>query len=481
MKTNFLAIALFSTVISCSAQQIQNRPVTDFDKIQTSGSVSVFYTDSDSLSLTVKAKANELDNIETKVVNSTLVISSKGNFREPVSVYVKNNKLSHIESSGATDFTTTNALRGDEISFSISGSAEVHATVNAKKVKAVLSGASDLALYGTTDYFDVETAGASTVRSYSLVSKDANVVTSGATEVKVYATERIKANATGASEIKIKGDAKDVNADATSAASIMRIENHLVATDTTSGDSTVFHWKHKKIIIINTMRNRDDDKKKTENGYEENDFKHWVGFAIGVNGYMGQGGGINLPSKDGYMDLNYGRSFNFQLNIIERQFNLVKNSVKIITGIGLDFHMYELANKTKLNADSSFTFGQIDSTNTYSYKKNKLRNTYIQVPLLLEFNTNKNPEKTFHIAFGVIGQYLIASRTKQVIEEDRYTIKRVRKDGYNMSPFAAKAHVNMGYRGWTIFAEYSLTPLFQSGKGPELYPFTVGLRVIPFA
>jgi hypothetical protein len=154
--------------------------------------------------------------------------------------------------------------------------------------------------------------------------------------------------------------------------------------------------------------------------------------------------------------------------------------VKLITGFGFDYHSYALANRTILGPDSSFTWGEIDSSKV-NYVKNKFRTTYLQVPLLLEFNTNNNPEKTFHIAFGVIGEYLIASRTKQVVELNKYEITRVRKDTYNLAPFAAKAHVNMGYRGWTLFAEYSLTPLFESGKGPELYPFTAGIRIVPFS
>jgi hypothetical protein len=84
------------------------------------------------------------------------------------------------------------------------------------------------------------------------------------------------------------------------------------------------------------------------------------------------------------------------------------------------------------------------------------------------------------MAFGVIGEYLILSRTKQKLEQNNFDFTKERKDSYNLSPFAAKAHVNIGYRGFTAFGEYSLTPMFQKGKGPELYPFTVGVRLVPF-
>lgn len=200
---------------------------------------------------------------------------------------------------------------------------------------------------------------------------------------------------------------------------------------------------------------------------------------MATNGYFNTTGGLNVPKQYNFMDLDYSHSFNFQFNIIERHFNIHKNYVKVVTGMGFDYHIYALANRVNLNPDTSFTWG-VKDTSGANFLKNRLRCTYLQVPLLLEFNTSSNPDKTFHIAMGVIGEYLIASRTKQVLENNKTEFKRVNKDNYNLTPFALKAHINAGYGGWTLFAEYNLTPLFDNGKGPELYPFAAGIRIVPF-
>ncbi len=477
-KTSFLSALILSTFISCQAQKSQERTISAFNKIKLSGAVNVIYTNSDTLSLVLKGKENDLENIETKVENSTLVISSKGRTHSDLYVYVKNNQLHSIVSSGAASFRTSNVLKTDSLSFNVSGAAEVHAKVKAKKIKCIEDGAASLVLTGTVDYFNAEISGAANLRSYNLRAKDAVLLTSGAATAKVYVTEKLRATASSASDIKIKGDPKDVTIETSTAANITRVKDLSSNTGKSDGDTTFFNWKSRKILVIGGSDDKDRDKDSEDS---EDDFKHWRGFSMGVNGFMNQGGGITIPDKYQYMDLDYRRSLNFQFNIIERQINIVDNKFKIVTGFGFDYHLYELANKTILNPDSSFTWGVIDSTDVYSYKRNKLRCTYLQVPLLLEFNTSNNPEETFHIAFGVIGQFLIASRTKQVLMEGKNEITNVRKDSYNMSPFAAKAHVNVGYRNWTFFGEYSLTPLFQSGKGPELYPFTAGIRVVPFS
>jgi len=475
--SNILSLALFAACSVSNAQETQNRNITSFHKIETSGSVNVYYTVGDTVSLSVKAKGSEITNVETKVENSTLFIYYKGNYSNTIFVYVSSKHLKQVQASGASSFKTTNTIKEDSITFSLSGSANINATVVTSKVKSVQSGASLLTLSGTTDNFSAELSGASSLKAYGLVSKNMDILATGASSSKIFVTDRLKANASGASNIKVRGDVKDINAEATTAASISKIAE----SDKANGsDSTVYNWKGRKIIIIEKEKEGISLKKDSTRTYDSDDFKHWSGFLMAVNGYMSTPGSINLPKNSNYMDLNYGRSFNFQFNFIEKQFNIIKNNFKIITGFGFDYHSYELSNKTNLNPDSSFTYGRIDSTNNFQYKKNRLRNTYLQIPLLLEFNTSNNPDKTFHIAFGVIGQYLIASRTRQILEQGKFEYDKTRKDGYNMSPFAAKAHINLGYRGWTVFGEYSLTPLFQAGKGPELYPFALGLRVVPF-
>jgi hypothetical protein len=171
---------------------------------------------------------------------------------------------------------------------------------------------------------------------------------------------------------------------------------------------------------------------------------------------------------------------NFQLNPFEKDIHIYKNYVNLVIGLGFEWSQYEFSNKTRLNADSSFTTGSIDSTNAFNYKKNRFKTTYVNIPVLLEFNTNKNPEKAFHLAVGVIGGYRLGSRTRQVLEQNANDIKLVRKDSYNLNPFRVNAHASIGYHNFTLYADYALTSLFESGKGPELYPFTLGVKLVSF-
>lgn len=474
-KISLYALLLFIGLLSCKAQKTQVRELSGFDKIKISGALTVYFTNSDTTSVTVNARESDFENIKSRVENSTLIISTKGNLVGQAVVYIKNNTLKGVEASGASDFKTLNQVKTDSINLNASGASSIKLNLEANSINCFEVGASNVNLEGTTNHLAANVSGAANLKAYKLVTKVAVIDASGAASVKVNVTEKLNSSASGASDIKIKGDPKELNAEATSAANISKSKETAKNKEPESCDTTFYNWKHKKIMVYSCP---DDDYHRSTNAKQG--FKHWAGFSMASNGYFTPQGSTSMPNEFKYMELDYGKSFNYQFNLIENQLNLVGNRLKLITGFGFDYHSYQLANKTTLNPDSSYTYGTIDSTDKFAYKKNRLRNTYIQVPLLLEYNSSNNPGKTFHIAAGVVGQYIISSRTKQIVTYDNAEVTNERKDSYNFSPWACKAHVNFGYANWTFFAEYNLTPLFQSGKGPELYPFTAGLRIIPF-
>ena len=212
----------------------------------------------------------------------------------------------------------------------------------------------------------------------------------------------------------------------------------------------------------------------------EASFDHWTGFSLGVNGLLTPAASVKMEKPYGYLDLNYSRSINLQLNVYQHNFHLYKNYVNLVTGVGVEWRRYMLDHKTNLDPDSSFTWGVIDSSNVYKYSKNVFRSTLLQVPLLLDFNTSARPGKSFHVSVGVIGQFLVGGRTKQELQSNGYEFTKVYKDTYNMNPLSLKAHASIGYSDFTAFAEYNITQLFDKGEGPQLYPFVAGIRIIPF-
>jgi hypothetical protein len=475
MKHILLSSILLISTLAIKAQTSQEREVKPFKKLEVSGASTVIFTQSDTLKLKVVADEKEINNIYTTFEGETLVVKAKGSFNHNYKVYVSGNTLQQITSSGASKFSTSNTLVADSLSMDVSGASDVIAIVKTKTLDVTLSGASGVNLEGTTETLHSRVSGASALKSYKLNSNVTNVTASGASSAKVFANEKINANATGSSTIKFKGEPKDVSAEASASSSIAKVVgDDLSKKSGDKKDSTTFNFRKKKFVIIDKDMDIDTDL----NDNDDDDFHHWGGFGMGVNGWLSNGGAA-MPKGQEYMALNYGKSLNFQLNL-EKDIHLYKNYVNLVLGLGFEWNQYEFSNKTRLNPDSSYTYGLIDSSNIYSYKKNRLKTTFVNVPVLLEFNTSKNPKKAFHIAVGAIGGYKLGSRTRQILELKGSDIKFIKKDDYNINPFRVNAHASIGYHNFTLYADYALNPLFESGKGPELYPFTIGVKLISF-
>jgi hypothetical protein len=475
MKTKFIILALSFSSFFLGAQVSNDRPAEAFTKLEISGAMKVFYTTSDTAGLNIVGSAGAVEKIQTIYKDGVLLIDVKGRVDEEVTVHISNKEVNSVMCSGACTFKTTNKIKGESISFESAGASNIKAEVEEKKVSATAAGASNITLSGTSDELKASCVGASTIKAYDLIAKTADVQSAGASTAKIYASEKVNAVASGASSVKIKGEAKDISAESTSASSITRIMENGESTGARgNGDSTTINWKGKKVIII------DGEKRKKMKVNMDGSWDHWAGFSIGVNGLLTADAMTKMEKPFGYMDLNYSRSINIQFNPWEKRFHLYKNYVNVVTGVGFEWRRYMLDHKTTLDPDSSFTWGRIDSTNTYSYNKNLFKSTLIQVPLLIEFNTSKKANKSFHIAVGAIGQFMISSKTKQILEKDGDEFTKKHRDTYNMMPWSVKAHASIGYSAFTVFAEYNITPLFEKGSGPQVYPFVAGVRLLAF-
>ena len=476
MKTKIYIGLLSLLSVNIFAQDKQEKTVEPFTGLTTSGAVTVKYRNSDTSQVILKGTEEDFGKIEFYTKENTLFITSKGNIENPLTVYVSGNKLKDIDAAGASSVRSSDILKAPQFHVSASGASNVNFNLNADKIEVVATGASDVNLKGNTRYLNVVSTGASNLKAYDLVSDTCDVNASGASNAKVYATQKINVNATGASNVKFKGDPKVVSAEGSSASKIMKINSD--GSSKTPGDTsksqTKFTWKSKDIIII--------DNDSHQNNYNHSDLtrKHWQGLWLGFGGYTNPSVGFTMNTPYKYRALDYGRSFNIQWNLGQKNLNLYKKYIQLSTGIGFQFSNVKFENNTKLNADSSFTSGYIDTSNTFSYQKNRFKQGYVTVPLLLNFNTSKSLKRNFHVSMGVVGKYLLTSRVKQVLMQNNNEYTFVRKDDYNINPFQFDGYASIGYRNFTVYGQYALNEMFKKNKGPQVYPFAAGIRITPF-
>jgi hypothetical protein len=80
------------------------------------------------------------------------------------------------------------------------------------------------------------------------------------------------------------------------------------------------------------------------------------------------------------------------------------------------------------------------------------------------------------VSGGVIGGINLGSHTK-VKDKDS---KSKDRGSFNIEPFKYALTARVGLKDINLYANYSLSPLFKEDKGPELFPFTIGISLVNF-
>jgi hypothetical protein len=152
-------------------------------------------------------------------------------------------------------------------------------------------------------------------------------------------------------------------------------------------------------------------------------------------------------------------------------------------GLGLSIH----------NIYGDFLVNKIGDTtklvkipDTVGFKRSKMTIVYLEIPL--EFNL-KTKSKV-NLALGIKVGYMIGSHTKYVgnggIKTNTYesysTSKvRIKSMGIpNLQQFNYGPTFRIGYRWISIDGQYMLSTLFSKNHGPDMYPISVGLVLMPF-
>lgn len=239
-------------------------------------------------------------------------------------------------------------------------------------------------------------------------------------------------------------------------------------------DTTRVNLGKIEVLIVELGDKSDDTVFIDPKAHRDNE-AHWAGIDFGFTVLMNQAGGTSFPGES-YLKNDVARSQVWNFNILEHKFKIVKEYVGITTGLGFSLNQVSFDNNFVLGASGDSTFAIQDTL--IGYDKNKLRATYLTVPLLLEFNTNKDNNKGFYLAAGVVGGLRIASRYKTVHKEGGDKVKSVQKGDYNLNPFKLDATVRLGYGSFGAFASYNMLPLFEKGATVNTaYPLTAGLTL----
>ena len=491
---------------------IEEREVSGFNALELGGSITVYIEIGETHSLKIETDENLLSKVKSEVKGQVLHLKTN-TIKNPakLNAYIIMPEVAFIKASGATDVIGKSLIARDEFKLDASGAASMNLNLDVRYLESVVSGAADVHLSGIANTHKLDLSGAGGMDAKSLVSSKTIYNMSGVSDATLNVTDELIGEKSGVASINVIGNpdksitSSDKNNDSETTHvysnnyyDSVKVKVGGIKVEVYEGDDSV------RVVVGDRELRVDDEGNVSFSRCKSPKFNgHWAGFDMGINGYVNTAGNQSFSKEYEYMDLRMTKSVATYINFFEQNIALAKNQKwGMVTGLGLEWHNYRFSKDTRLSSDSSYLIGYIDQG--VSIRKSKLTTFHLSVPLLFEFQTNSRHKKnSFHIGAGMVGSVRLSSHTKKYYDERNKEFNLIRYntdteqyeeapftvtspdyskaknfDDYYLQPFKFDATVRIGWGFINLFATYSVNEMFKKDKGPELYPWTIGITFV---
>lgn len=203
--------------------------------------------------------------------------------------------------------------------------------------------------------------------------------------------------------------------------------------------------------------------------------------------------GLNIPFEN---DPNFStgtwgsRTLNLYYQVDKR---ISGSKFSVHPGVGFGLERYKFKNNYSLTYKAGPT-SPYDSIKLVpgtellgtdaDVRKSQLISNYADILLEFRYSTNPNdPARSFKASIGFKGGFLFDSFTKMKYRQNGETKKIKDKQDFYLNTFRYGAILRIGAGNFNAFGYYSLSTLFEKGKGPsmnEINNFTVGISLAAF-
>jgi hypothetical protein len=192
----------------------QSNVTGSFNKISINEWIQATIVYGEESSVHLEGDSDELEEIETKIVDGTLKIYSHDNdyvwesFRDNVEIVITCNDLKYVESNGASKIRLEGFTNLQRLKVELNGATDLHTdNMVVDNLDLEVNGAAKVVLNGSGRHLELESNGASNINAYEFYAEEVDLDISGAASCFIRASKKIKGKAAGVSKIRYKGRA----------------------------------------------------------------------------------------------------------------------------------------------------------------------------------------------------------------------------------------------------------------------------------
>jgi hypothetical protein len=192
----------------------ETRNISGFTKVNLGISGDLYITIGSEFKVFLEGNKSQLEEIETEVSGSKLVIKNENwhtHGHNKVTVYITMPQLTGLGVSGSGKAEIRDAIKGDDLELSVSGSGRIEtADLAIGKLNVSISGSGDVSVGGKGDAksADVSISGSGNYSGEELRIADGDIHISGSGGCSCYVTDNLEASVSGSGNITYTGNPK---------------------------------------------------------------------------------------------------------------------------------------------------------------------------------------------------------------------------------------------------------------------------------
>lgn len=261
-----------------------------------------------------------------------------------------------------------------------------------------------------------------------------------------------------------------------------RVKIGEVVTIEETGDETVIRIGKRGVRINEegddteiTFGKEDNDEEFSEEKPSKSFEGHLGGPEFGYNSYSTGKWLKNETPMEGYLDLNTAKSSSFNIVLPPVSLGITRH-FGLVTALGINFNNYRFDGNNTIMVDGEGVITPSYPAEPIMYDKSKLATVYGILPVMLEVQIPVSHGSTINLGAGMVGAVKLGSHTKVVYHDDGKQ-KDKNRDDFNLNVLRYGVTARAGYEMVQVYGTCYLSPMFEKGKGPELYPFEIGIAL----
>lgn len=191
--------------------ETQKRNVSSFTAIVAGSSIDV-EVKTGPAAVEVEADDNIIQYVKTSVSGNTLYLGIESGIsirNSHIKIYVTAPALDRIEAKASADVKVMDVIKSSNaVRFDVSSSADIEAAVDAPEVETEASSSGSILLSGRTKNYKAKVSSSGEIKSFELLSENADVSASSSGTAEVHASVSLNAHASSSGDVEYTGGAE---------------------------------------------------------------------------------------------------------------------------------------------------------------------------------------------------------------------------------------------------------------------------------